>query len=47
MNPSSLALNATEQGELLTSAQDYLNNFSPNNTDAAIDMNCYPNSKRL
>ncbi|VDK76651.1 unnamed protein product [Litomosoides sigmodontis] len=44
VNPSSLTLNATEQGELLTSAQDYLNNFSPSNTDAALDMNCYPNS---
>lgn len=45
MNPSPLALNVTEQGELLTSAQDYLNNFNPSNTDAAIGMNCYPNSK--
>uniref|UniRef100_A0A0N5CVU4 DNA-binding protein D-ETS-4 n=1 Tax=Thelazia callipaeda TaxID=103827 RepID=A0A0N5CVU4_THECL len=44
MNPPSLALNAAEQGELLTSAQDYLNNFNPSSTDATANMNCYPNS---
>ncbi|KAL3981859.1 Ets-domain family protein [Acanthocheilonema viteae] len=44
VNPSPLALNVTEQGELLTSAQDYLNNFNPSNTDAAIGMSCYPNN---
>ncbi|VDK66258.1 unnamed protein product [Onchocerca ochengi] len=44
MNPSPLALNVTEQGELLTSAQDYLNNFNPSDNDVAISMNCYPNS---
>lgn len=44
INPSPLALNVTEQGELLTSAQDYLNNFNPSNTEAAINMNCYPNN---
>ncbi|KAM3726984.1 Transcription factor [Dirofilaria immitis] len=44
VNPSPLALNVAEQGELLTSAQDYLNNFNPSNTDTAIGMSCYSNS---